>query len=263
VPSRSALTTLLFGLAGPVGFWLLWEALAAVVADDAVLPGPRVVLWAFEHQVGGDRGLAFLGIEHTSYPVNLGWTVGTAGLAWAIGGGSGVVVGLLAARRQWLRDLTEPVLFVAGAVPVLVAAPLLLVWFGTGMLSKLLLVAFYCFVVVALVAQAAALGLPPAAEEYVATLGLDENARFRSVVAPATFPAIVAVLRLGLATGIGLQAGAELLGSRVGVGRLIAVRAQQGDPAAVLALVITLGLVAMLLDLALRVGLAPVLRWQP
>nr|WP_269329780.1 ABC transporter permease subunit [Kineosporia babensis] len=174
----------------------------------------------------------------------------------------GIVAGLKAARRQWLRDVTEPVLFVFGAVPVLVAAPLFLVWFGAGPLSKLLLVAFYCFVVVGVVAQSAALNIPPTAEEYAATLGLDSKARFRAVVLPAAFPPIVAVLRLALATGISLEVSAELLGSRVGIGRLIAVRAQQGNVAAVLALAITVGLVALVLDLVIRAATRPALRWQ-
>jgi ABC-type nitrate/sulfonate/bicarbonate transport system permease component len=174
----------------------------------------------------------------------------------------GVVAGLQAARRQWLRDVTEPVLFVFGAVPVLVVAPLLLVWFGAGPLSKLLLVTFYCFVVVAVVAQSAALNLPPVTEEYAAALGLDEAARLRSVVLPAAFPAIVAVLRLALATGISLEASAELLGSQVGIGRLIAARAQQGNVAAVASLSITLGLIAVMMDACLRVAVRPALRWQ-
>ncbi|MBT0769145.1 ABC transporter permease subunit [Kineosporia sp. J2-2] len=247
---------------GVLGFWGLWELVALGVGNDAVLPGPRVVLWEFEHSAGGDRGLEFLGIEHSDYPVNLAWTVGTATAAWLIGSALGVPAGLAAARRQWLRDVTEPVLFVFGAVPVLVVAPLLLVWFGAGPLSKLVLVAFYCFVVVALVAQSAALNLPPATEEYAAALGLGPRARSRAVLLPSAFPAIVAVLRLALATGISLEASAELLGSRVGVGRLVAVRAQQGNVASVLALSITLGLVALALDTTIRVAVAPALRWR-
>lgn len=253
---------LVWATLGVLGFWGLWELAALAVANDAVLPGPRVVLWNFEHSAGGDRGLAFLGIQHTSYAVNLAWTVGIATAAWLIGSVLGVVAGLQAARRQWLRDVTEPVLFVFGAVPVLVVAPLLLVWFGAGPLSKLLLVTFYCFVVVAVVAQSAALNLPPVTEEYAAALGLDEAARLRSVVLPAAFPAIVAVLRLALATGISLEASAELLGSQVGIGRLIAARAQQGNVAAVASLSITLGLIAVMMDACLRVAVRPALRWQ-
>lgn len=96
---------------------------AFATANDAVLPGPRVVLWEFQQSAKGDRGLEFLGIEQTSYTANLAWTVGTAVAAWLIGSTLGVVAGLTAARRQWLRDVTEPVLFVFGAVPVLVTAP--------------------------------------------------------------------------------------------------------------------------------------------
>ncbi len=91
-----------------------------------------MVLWEFQHGFQGDRGLEYLGIRQSGYVVNLAWTVGTAAGAWLIGSTLGILAGLASARRQWLRDVTEPVLFVFGAVPVLVAAPLFLVWFGAG-----------------------------------------------------------------------------------------------------------------------------------
>ncbi|GLY17467.1 ABC transporter permease [Kineosporia sp. NBRC 101677] len=257
-----ALDPFLWGATGVLCFWGLWELAALATGNDAVLPGPRVVLWEFQHGFQGDRGLEYLGIRQSGYVVNLAWTVGTAAGAWLIGSTLGILAGLASARRQWLRDVTEPVLFFFGAVPVLVAAPLFLVWFGAGPLSKLALVTFYCFVVVGVVAQSAALNIPPTTEEYAATLGLDNKARFRAVVLPSAFPPIVAVLRLALATGISLEASAELLGSRAGVGRLIAVRAQQGNVGAVLALAIALGLVALVLDVLIRAAVAPALRWQ-
>lgn len=259
---RTALTALLWQAIGVGAFLLAWELTAAQVGNDAVLPGPRVVLWDMQQNFAGSPALTYLGLEQTSYLANISYTVTIAALAWFVGSALGVVVGLLTARWQSVRDLAEPVLYVFGAVPVLVASPFFLIWFGFGETGQFALVAFYCFTLVAVVAQSAALSIPPAVEEYAAALGLSPMARFRSVVVPSTLPAILGALRTALGTAWGLQAIAELLGSAAGVGRVIAVRTDTGNVAAVIALIVALGLVALVCDLVLRLLFTRLLRWQ-
>ena len=188
--------------------------------------------------------------------------VGLAALGWAVGSAVGAGVGLLSARLQLIRNASEPLLFVFGAIPALVLAPFCLVWFGQGPLGKFVLVAFYCFVSVGLVAQSAAAALPPTIEEYGATQGLGPRARFIHIVVPAALPAVLAGLRVALSTGIAVQATVELLGSQFGAGRLIAIRAPQGDVSAVLGLSIAVGVVAILLDVVLRRTIRIFTRWQ-
>lgn len=249
-------------LLGVAVFLLLWE-IASLVADSrAVLPGPVLVVSDFAGSFLDDAGLRYLGVRTPGYAINIGFTVGLSILAWLVGSLAGAVVGLLSARSQVVRNLSEPLLFVFGAVPALVLAPFFLVWFGQDPVSKMALVAFYCFVSVGLVAQSAALSFPPASEEYAATQGLSARARFLHVIVPGTMPAVLSGLRIALATAIAVQATIELLGSQFGVGRLIALRATQGDVSSVLGLSIALGLVAILLDLLLRRVIRAVTRWQ-
>jgi ABC-type nitrate/sulfonate/bicarbonate transport system permease component len=240
----------------------VWEAAAGRVADAAVLPAPGLVVRDLIDNFGGSPALAYLGLSETSYLGNLQYTGTIVLSAWAVGSLIGIVAGVAAGRLQWVRDLVEPVLYVFGVVPVLVAAPFFLIWFGFGPAGQWALVAFFSAVVVAVVAQTASLTMPPRYEEYAATLGIPGHTRLRRVVLPMTMPANIGGLRAALAAAWGLQVVAELMGSRAGMGRAISVRADTGDVASVLALILTLGVVAVLADVLLTQLLKGVMSWQ-
>lgn len=249
-------------LLGVVVFLSVWYFVASHIDSRAILPGPLEVLTDFTDSFFDDPGLRYLGVRSPGVAINLAWTVGLATAAWAVGSVLGAAVGLLSSRMQWVRNVSEPLFFVFGAVPALVLAPFFLVWFGQGHLNKVVLVGFYCFVSVGLVAQSAAASFPPSSEEYAATQGLSPRARFLHVIVPGTLPAVLSGLRIALATGIAVQATVELLGSQIGIGRLISLRAGQGDVSGVLGLSIALGIAAIVLDLALRQGIRILTRWQ-
>ncbi|MGW5383220.1 ABC transporter permease [Nocardia sp. NPDC003963] len=247
---------------GVIVFLTAWHLIALGVDSRAILPGPLRVWIDFTSSFADDPGLRYLGVRSPGVAINLVWTVGLAVVAWAAGSVLGAATGLLSSRVRWIRNACEPLFFVFGAVPALVLAPFFLVWFGQGHLNKVLLVGFYCFVSVGLVAQSAAAALPPSSEEYAATQGLNARARFLHVLVPGTLPAVLSGLRIALATAIAVQATVELLGSQIGIGRLIALRAGQGDVSGVLGLSIALGVVAIALDFLLRRGIRILTRWQ-
>ncbi len=259
---RATLSGVAWQIIGVATFLLVWELVARQVNYAAILPSPTAVVMNFQASMFNDAGLRYLGVKNPGYLINIAFTVGISVAGWALGSLLGVFVGLLSARLQFVRNLSEPVLFVFGAVPVLVLAPFFLVWFGNGAENKFVLVTFYAFITVAMVAQSAALSLPKVTEEYAAGLGIGRFGRFWSVVLPGTLPAILSGLRLALSTAIAVTASVELLGSESGAGRLIALRATQANVAAVLALAIAVGLVAILLDLTLRAVIRGLLRWQ-
>jgi ABC-type nitrate/sulfonate/bicarbonate transport system permease component len=251
-----------WGGLGVVILVAIWWIAALVTGSNAILPGPDAVLRDFQSNFFGNRGLEYLGIKNSGYAENLAWTIGLALVSWVVGSFIGTTVGVLSARLQWVRNVTEPLLFVFGAVPLLVFAPFCLIWFGNGPAGKLVLIIFYCFITTSLVAQSAALALPPVNEEYAATLGVSSRRRFLTVLVPSTFPAMFTGIRVALATAIGLQTTAELLGSTMGVGRLISINAAHGSIPSVLSLSISVGIVALLLDTLLRLASRAVLRWQ-
>lgn len=255
-------STWIWPAVGVVGTVACWAILAAIVGSRAVLPGPWQVATNLVDNFNGSPALKYLGLGVTSYLGNLGYTASIVLSAWLVGGIAGLFVGLLAARNQRVRGLIEPVTTVFGVVPILVAAPFALVWFGTSSTGKFVLIAFFSAVTVCVIGLHAALALPLRYEEFAATLGGRPSARLRYVVFPATLTTNLTGLRAALGQAWGLMAVAELLGAPAGIGRAIAVRAGTGDIASVIALIIALGLVALASDALLSLVVRKLTPWQ-
>jgi ABC-type nitrate/sulfonate/bicarbonate transport system permease component len=244
-----------FGLL--VGIW----AAASTRFLAVQLPRPQLVWEAVHDNLMSAPGLALQGLEG-GYLSNVGYSAVNALLAFLAGGLLGFVVGTASARLQWVRDLSAPLLLLFGTVPDLVAAPFLLIWLGPGQAAQFVIVSFYCFVVIGVAAQNAALRLAPDYEEYAATLGASARRRFFTIVVPAGVPAIIGSARVALATAWSLQCAGELFGSQNGVGRVVVLSQQLGFTAGTIAVICVLAVVALLVDALMTTLLRASCRWQ-
>lgn len=247
----------LLGFALLLGAW----ALAATQFLPVQLPRPGLVVEALRDNFSHAAALELQGLQG-GYASHLEYTAVNALLAFGIATPVGLIVGMVSARVQLVRDISAPLLLLFATVPELVAAPFLLIWFGPGKLAQGTLVAFYCFVIVAITAQNAALRLAPEYEEFAATLGASRRRRFLTVVMPGSLPAVIGGIRIALAVSWSLQTAAELLGSERGIGRVIALSQQLGYTAGVIAVILMVGFVAVICDRALALALRWAVRWQ-
>jgi ABC-type nitrate/sulfonate/bicarbonate transport system permease component len=247
-------------VAGVVFLIAVW-ALAATQFTAVQLPRPALVLQAISDNAFSSPALAFSGLEG-GYLANVAYTMVTALVAAAIGGGAGFVVGIAAARSQMVRDLSAPLLVIFGTVPPLVAAPFMLVWFGPGQLAQSAIVAFFCFVIMALTAQNAALALPPVYEELAATLNATPRERLRRIVVPGVIPAVIVAVRICIAAAWSLQCAGELLGSDRGVGRVILLSQQVSYTQGAIAVILLLGVAGLVVESAVVGALRYATRWQ-
>ena len=160
-----------FRLAGAVLFIAVWEV-ASLLVSPIILPGPLSVLRRAATDFWSAPALSYYGVEDPSLAGNLAYTAENVAIAALIGAVVGVTLGLLSARIWFVRAAMDPVMMTAGTVPILIAAPFLLIWFGVGRASAVSLVAFYIVVILYLSAQRAALNLDPIYENYALTLAL-------------------------------------------------------------------------------------------
>jgi ABC-type nitrate/sulfonate/bicarbonate transport system, permease component len=89
-------------------------------------------------------------LSSTSYYVNLGVTAAEVGAALAIGGLSGMAVGLVLGANRFLSKAFEQYLYYLGPTPKIIFFPVLIMWFGIGTGSKVALGTLSCFFPVAL-----------------------------------------------------------------------------------------------------------------
>ncbi|MEA2977508.1 MAG: NitT/TauT family transport system permease protein [Alphaproteobacteria bacterium] len=93
-------------------------------------------------------------LSNPDFYYHLGVTAGEIGVALAVGGLSGLLVGLLLGANRFLGKAFEPYLYYLGPTPKIIFFPVMIMWFGVGPASKVAMGAVSCFFPIALSAAA-------------------------------------------------------------------------------------------------------------
>jgi ABC-type nitrate/sulfonate/bicarbonate transport system permease component len=247
--------------AGIVLLVVVWWLLTFMMPASSLPSPPSVV-----QRIGADffsaPELSFYGLADTGLLDSMIYTAENVFIAVLVGGIVGVVAGLISARFSLARAVVDPIMLTAGTVPILVAAPFFLIWFGIGRLSSVLLVLLYVAVILYVYAQRAADNLDPVYEESALTLGARPWMIVRDILVPGTVPQILGGLRIALAGAWGLEAIAELLGAQYGIGKIVEVLAGATDVQGIFAALLVLGIVAVVCDWLAAVGFARLGAWS-
>lgn len=251
----------LAGIGGLVAAILLWYLASAAMGE--VMPMPHQVignavanLLSSEHLpgIGLPRGGYLPHLLHTAYNVLLGGVIGVA---------VGVTAGLVSAEYRPVAEATSPVFSLLGTTPIVIMAPFFLMWFGLSGAAQVALVAIYTATVLHLFSYRGARNLPVVYSDYAATLGARPRTRFFLVRLPGTLPEIFAGLRIAIAGAWGLAAVTEMLGGQYGSGRLLVALRSVYDLTGIMAVVLLLGVLAILADATILAARLHFLRWAP
>lgn len=192
-----------------IGLVLLWQLVVVLFhLPPYLLPGPRLVLDAF-------RNYGYVILQQT-WPTLLETLLGLL-FGSAIGVLGAVSMALFSPVRFWMM----PVLVVSQAIPTFAIAPLLVVWFGYGMASKMVTTMIMLFFPVT---SAFYDGLRRTPLAWLDMAALMSASRFRTLwllQIPAALPALASGLRVATAFApIGAVVG-EWVGSSRGLGYLM------------------------------------------
>ena len=250
-----------FGIMGMFLLVGIWQLLTIFV-PSSLLPAPHAVAWRIANDFFSARELTYFGLPDASLLGSMLYTAENVVIAVTIGSVLGAVTGLVTARFRLARSIIDPVVLTAGTVPILVAAPFFLIWFGVGRSSATTLVLIYVCVTLYLFAQKAADNLDPVYEEFACTLGATPRRIVRDVLIPGTVPQILGGVRIALAGAWGLEAIAELLGSQKGIGKVVELFAGAVDVEGIFAALLVLGVVAVLFDAITASCFAKIAAWN-
>lgn len=248
-------------LVGIVLFVAIWQAATAAL-PPIILPTPFGVVSRVYDDFWSAPSLSYYGVSEANLFGNLLYTAENVIVAVGFGAAIGIIGGLLSARFALFRAVVDPVMMTAGTVPILIAAPFLLIWFGVGRASAVCLVIFYVAVILYVFAQRAARNIDPIYEQSARTLGASARRTVRDILVPATVPEILGGLRIALAGAWGLEAIAELLGAQSGMGKVLEVLAGATDPQGIMATLLVLGLTAILADGLMALAVARLAQWS-
>ena len=146
---------------------------------------------------------------------------------FALGSFLGVALGLLAGVSRALDEILSAPVFLSYPVPKIVLLPIVMVWFGIGDLSKIVIIAGACFYPAFINAYYGARSTRTILVWSALNMGARRWHLFWKVVMPSAAPMVLTGLRVALALSFILLFAAEMVGSRSGLGWLIK-QAEQG-----------------------------------
>ena len=212
-----------------------WEVAArAGWVEDYLLPAPSEVARALVE----DRALLLDDAWVTGQEVVLGFLLAlVAGVAIAVG----LHLSSLARRTVY------PLVVASQAVPVVVIAPILVIWFGFGMTPKLIVIALICFFPITVNTLDGLRAVEPAHVKMLRTLGAGRWALLRRLELPAALPYLFSGAKVAVAVAVIGAVFGELVGSDAGLGHVIQVGMAQLLTARVFAAVVLLSAMAIAL----------------
>ena len=235
--SRSALLS----VAGAfLGFVLLWQAIVIVSGfPPFILPSPLAV---------GERFVSAW-TDGTMWP-HVATTLVEVALGFAVGAGSAVVVGYTLARSSVVERLLSPYLVAAQATPILALAPLIALWFGPGLVGKVVICALIVFFPVAVATMVGIRSVDARLLELGRSLRATRRQVLTTLEIPAALPSILGGIRVGVTLAVVGAIVGEWAGAEKGLGVLINLaRGSLFDIPLMFATLMTIALVGIVLYL--------------
>ena len=204
-------STVLPVLATGVVFVLAWKAIVVVGNfPPFILPAPEVVA----------RRFVDAWFDGTMAPHATATLVEIL-LGFAVGAGLAVGVGYLLARSRLADRLLSPYIVAAQVTPVLVMAPLLVLWLGTGLLPKVVICALIVFFPVAVATAVGIRSVDQRLLELGRSLRATPGQELMKLEIPAALPQILGGIRVGATLAVIGAIVGEWAGADKGLGVLI------------------------------------------
>jgi len=202
------IATPLISLAAFLGAWKLLTVVTGT--PDYILPAPEVVA---ERALRAIRsGLLW---EHTAV------TLSEILLGLAVGAATAIAVGVALGKSVVVERVLSPYIVAAQSVPILALAPLLDIWFGGGLLARVLICALIVFFPIAIATMVGIRSADPLLREMFRSLGASQAQITARLEIPSALPVIFGGLRVGVTLAVIGAVVAEWAGASSGLGVLI------------------------------------------
>jgi taurine transport system permease protein len=234
---------------------LWWAVTAAGWIAPLFLPSPVAVArkaWL----------LATQGFMDATLWQHLGASLGRVMSALLVAIVLGVPVGVATGLSRVARGVLDPLIELYRPVPPLAYLPLIVIWFGIGELSKVLLIFLAIFAPIAI---ATSVGVRQVSENRLRaaqSLGATRVQLVRHVILPSALPDILTGIRIGLGTGWSTLVAAELVAATSGLGFMVQSAAQFLVTDVVVLGILIIAAIAFALEFALRAAERRLAPWR-
>jgi NitT/TauT family transport system permease protein len=194
-----------------VGFLSFWQALVWVGEyPPFILPGPGAVFASFRAALANGTLLHHAGVTLTEVFSGL-----------AVGLSVATILGYGLAKNPLLDRLLSPYIVASQSVPVIAIAPLLVIWFGTGHLSKMLVCALIVFFPVLINTIVGIRSVDEGLYDLMRSLKADHWQMFRLLEVPAAMPVLLGGLKISVTLSVIGAVVGEFVAADAGLGFMI------------------------------------------
>lgn len=230
----------------------LWEAAILVWQFPAfILPGPGAVILRL-----------LKSISDGSLGRNLFITFFEVISGLVIGAGFATILGYLLAKSPAAERFLSPYLVASQAIPLVAVAPLLIIWFGPGLFSKILICSLIVFFPVLINTIVGVRAVPDTLRDLMRSMHATSGQTLRLLEIPAAMPVFLGGLRVGATLSVIGAVVGEFVGSDRGLGFLINIGRGQYDTALVFAAIFTLIVLALVLYYSVVLIENRLLKWN-
>ncbi|MBI2875215.1 MAG: ABC transporter permease [Firmicutes bacterium] len=235
-----------------LSFLLLWELLSGRVIDSFFISSPLKIGASFEELFQG--GKVFLHFATTLNEVLLGFTAGVLGA---------LIGAVLVIIFRDAYDVVEPFFIALYGIPRIALAPLLIMWLGLGIKSKIFLSGLLVFFVVFMTVVAGIRMVDEGVINSARLMGGSRSQIIRTVILPASYPYFVAGLRMGVPMAIIGAIVGEFISANRGIGFLIQWASSAFNTSLAFAAIFLLLILVVGLNFAVNKADAHLLKWRP
>lgn len=248
VQSMLLLVALLGAWEGAVRLFKVPVHLVPPVSDIAV------ALW---------RGLATSPMAKDGFWYHGGVTVAEILLGFLIGSGVGLAIGIVVSQMPKLEALLEPYVAALQSVPKVAIAPIIVVWLGFGIGSKVMIICLLTFFPVLVTSIAGFKAVDADRIDLLRSLSATRWQIFRKAKFPSALPYIFAGLNMAAAFSVVGAVVGEFVGAQAGLGVLILQMEAQADTGGSFAVCVVLSVIGIVMTDVLRRVQRRVLHWMP
>ncbi len=231
---------------------IAWELIVRVTdLPRFILPSPVDVWVRFLKSLAD--GSLLLHTGYTLLEITLGLFFGVI---------SATIIGYFLAKSRSLEKILSPYLVASQAVPIVAIAPLLILWFGSGITSKVLICSLIVFFPVLVNTVVGVRAVPPVLYDLMRSVRATRWQILFKLELPASLPVLLGGLRIGATLSVIGAIVGELVDAKNGLGFLLKVGDFQYDTAMVFVAVFMLITLALMLYGIVTLLEKRFLRWQ-
>lgn len=238
-------------------FFAGWElAVKIFQIPPYVIPAPSAIVRSLA------RGLS-MGLTHRGgYWLHSGVTLVEILLGFSIGSTIGLILGTIVSQVRILEATLKLYLVAIQSLPKIAVAPIIVLWFGFGLTSKVVIICMLTFFPLLVTSMAGFTSVDADRIELMRAIGARPWQIFWKVRLPSALPYIFAGLELAAVFSVVGAVVGEFVGAQAGLGTLILSMNSQMDMAGTFSILVILSLIGIVLHSTLRIVRKRLLFWS-